>query len=162
MKNSSLFFFSQLALNFPTVCLHLNPSIMVVHNIMESFCIAERSIFLNDLCHYMVFSISEFPANIYTFITYGIAYALPPVSTFSILYQYYIHQSFLYTKPIISHIWYCITVSSLVEPPPPFWGTSPVLGTSSFWSKFKKFESHPNWCMQIAWNTLKRSSFILY
>ena len=67
----------------------------------------------------MVFSISEFPANIYTFITYGIAYALPPVSTFSILYQYYIHQSFLYTKPIISHIWYCITVSSLVEPPPP-------------------------------------------
>ena len=127
MKNSSLFFFHNLLWIFP-VCLHLNPSIMVVHNIMESFCIAERSIFLNDLCHYMVFSISEFPANIYTFITYGIAYALPPVSTFSILYQYYIHQSFLYTKPIISHIWYCITVSSLVEPPPPFLRDFPCSG----------------------------------
>ena len=32
-------------------------------------------IFLNDLCHYMVFSIIEFPANIYTFITHGLAQA---------------------------------------------------------------------------------------
>ena len=29
-----------------------------------------NNIFLNDLCHYMVFSISEFSANIYTFITH--------------------------------------------------------------------------------------------
>ena len=34
-----------------------------------------NNIFLNDLYHYMVFSISEFPANIYTFITHGLAQA---------------------------------------------------------------------------------------
>ena len=65
----------------------------------------------------MLFSISEFPANIYTFITHGLAQASnihtplshmvsPPGSTFSILNQYYVHQSFLYTNPIFSHIWY--------------------------------------------------------
>ena len=32
-------------------------------------------IFLNDLCHYTVFSITEFPGNIYTFITHGLAQA---------------------------------------------------------------------------------------
>ena len=30
-----------------------------------------NNIFLNNLCHYMVFSISEFPANIYTFIIHA-------------------------------------------------------------------------------------------
>ena len=34
-----------------------------------------NNIFLNDLCHYVAFSISEFPANIYTFITHGLALA---------------------------------------------------------------------------------------
>ena len=34
-----------------------------------------NSIFLNDLYHYLVFSISEFPANIYTLITHGLAQA---------------------------------------------------------------------------------------
>ena len=50
----------------------------------------------------------------------------------------------------------------LMEPPPP----PPFLGTPSFWSKFKKLtplsESHPNWYMQIVWNTLKPRSCILY
>ena len=44
--------------------------------------------------------------------------------------------------------------------PPPFWITP------SFWRKFKKLpllsESHPNWCMQIAWNTLKWRTYISY
>ena len=31
-----------------------------------------NNIFFNDLCHYIVFSIGEFPANIYTFITHGL------------------------------------------------------------------------------------------
>ena len=34
-----------------------------------------NNIFLNDLCHYMVLSIGEFPGNIYTFITHGLAQA---------------------------------------------------------------------------------------
>ena len=34
-----------------------------------------NNIFLNDLCHYMIFSISEFPANIFTFITHELAQA---------------------------------------------------------------------------------------
>ena len=34
-----------------------------------------NNIFLNDLYHYMLFSISEFPANIYTFITHGLVQA---------------------------------------------------------------------------------------
>ena len=47
-----------------------------------------NNIFLNDLCHYMLFSINKFAANIYTFITHGLAqashiytlltYGLPP------------------------------------------------------------------------------------
>ena len=39
-------------------------------------------------------------------------------------------------------------------------------GTPSFWSKFKKLpllsESHPNWCMEIVWNTLKRTCYVSY
>ena len=61
----------------------------------------------------MVFSVSEFPANVYVFITHGLmqasnallTYGLPPGSTFSVLFQYYVHQSFLYLNPIFSHIW---------------------------------------------------------
>ena len=49
---------------------------------------------------------------------------------------------------------------------PPFSEGSPFLGTPSFWSKFKKLpplsESHPNWCMQIVWNTLKWRCYISY
>ena len=60
----------------------------------------------------MVFSISEFPANIYTFITHGLSeasnihthtlltYGLSPGSTFSIFYQYYdmyINHSYTWT-----------------------------------------------------------------
>ena len=63
----------------------------------------------------MLFSINKFAANIYTFITHGLAqashiytlltYGLPPPgSTFSIWYQYYVHQSFQYTNPIFSYM----------------------------------------------------------
>ena len=51
-----------------------------------------NNIFINNLCHCMVFSIGEFPANSYTLITYGLAQAsnfhiltswsLPPGSNF--------------------------------------------------------------------------------
>ena len=34
-----------------------------------------NNIFLNDLCHYMPFSINKFPANIYIFITHRLAQA---------------------------------------------------------------------------------------
>ena len=34
-----------------------------------------NNLFLNDLCHYMVFSISELPTNIYNFITHRLARA---------------------------------------------------------------------------------------
>ena len=45
----------------------------------------------------------------------------------------------------------------LSEGTPPFWVPPP-----SFWSITLLFESHPNWCMQIVWNTLKWRSYISY
>ena len=50
---------------------------------------------------------------------------------------------------------------------PLFWGNpSPLLGTPSFWSKFKKLpppsESHPNRCMQIVRNILNEGYVSYY
>ena len=77
------------------------------------------NVFLNDLCHYMVFSISEFPANVYTSITHGLAQGsnihTPPPHIWSLpqvlLFQsgtntmYINHSS---TQTLFSHIWYWI------------------------------------------------------
>ena len=47
-----------------------------------------------------------------------------------------------------------------------FWGNPPILGTPSFWSKFKKLpspsESHSNWCMRFVRNTLKLRCCVSY
>ena len=52
-----------------------------------------NNIFPNDLCHYMVFYIGEFPANIYTFITHVQILCISIIA---------IHQ------PVFSNIWYWI------------------------------------------------------
>ena len=56
----------------PTTAQHTN--MLPVYLFNESL-FWSNNIFLNDLCHYMVFFISEFLGSIYTFITHGLAQA---------------------------------------------------------------------------------------
>ena len=68
--------------NIPTCslsCLYLRTSVYLFNGSL----FWSNNIFLNDLCHYMVFSISEFTANIYTFITHGLAQASNILKPFS-------------------------------------------------------------------------------
>ena len=51
-----------------------------------------NDIFLNDLCHYMVFSLGKFPANIYTFIPHGLAQASNIYSLLTFGLQIHVHQ----------------------------------------------------------------------
>ena len=51
------------------------------------------NIFLNDLCHYMVFSISEFPVNIYILITHGLVQASNALLTYGLSPQVLLFQS---------------------------------------------------------------------
>ena len=78
-----------------------------------------NNIFLNDLCYYMVFSISEFPANIYTFITHGLAQFSNINTTSSHMvsptrFYFFNVVPILCTsiisihEPYFSHIWYWI------------------------------------------------------
>ena len=74
-------------------------------------------IFLNDLCHYMLFSISEFSANNYTFISHELALApniCRPSSYMASSPRFYFFNLvpiicaliISISKPYFSHIWY--------------------------------------------------------